>query len=161
MVWELLGSTKLGSAGDIITVDNLTVKNYLMVQYFIIPSGSLDNISARFNNDSGSNYARRYSTDGGSDGVSTSLNQLRFRSGGAVSNTFFGEFPITNISDEEKLVISHQVRNNANGAGTAPSRAEMVGKWANTSTQITRIDLIQDGSGSFDTDSEVTVYGTS
>ena len=160
MAWELLGSTKLTSAGDIITVDNLTAKKFLYVQYFIIPSGSLDNISARFNDDSGSNYARRYSTDGGADGASTSLNKLRFRSGGAVSNTFFGEFPIINISDEEKLVISHQVRNNTNGASNAPSRAEMVGKWANTSDQITRIDLIQDGSGDFAADSELVVWGT-
>lgn len=157
-IWN--GVTSVADVTDTITVSDLAAKKHLMVQYHIIPSGSLDNISSRFNNDTGSNYTYRYSTDGATDGTVTSHNKIRFRSGGAVSNDFFGVLNIINESSKEKLLISEQIRNNTNGAGNAPSRAEVVGKWANTSNQITRIDISQDGSGSFDADSEVTVYGS-
>jgi hypothetical protein len=55
----------------------------------------------------------------------------------------------------EKLVIANSITGNTAGAGTAPSRTESVGKWANTSNQITRVDIIdqyasdQWGAGSF------------
>ena len=153
-------AAKEAATADTITVDSLTAKKHLMVQYKIIPSGTLDNIAARFNNDTGNNYAYRVSVDGASDGTITSNGNIRFRSGGAVSNVFFGTLNIINETAKEKLVISDQVRDNTAGAGNAPSRAENVAKWANTSNQITRIDISQDGSGAFAEGSEVTVYGT-
>ena len=60
----------------------------------------------------------------------------------------------------KKLVITDNVSAVGTGAGTAPTRTETVGKWTNTSNQITRVDV-----GTFTTDgieegSEVTVYGT-
>ena len=56
-------------------------------------------------------------------------------------------------------MISEQVYNGGDGAGSTPKRAEMVGKWTNTSAQITEIDLIQDGAGSFLTGSYLQVFG--
>ena len=135
-------------------------KKHLMVNYKIIPSGTLDNIAVQFNSDTGPNYAYSVSVDGAADGTSTSGSKIRFRSGGAVSNDFFGTLNIINNSSTEKLLTSEQIRNNTDGSGNVPSRAEHVGKWANTSNQITRVDLSQDGSGSFAEGSEVTVYGT-
>ena len=159
--WKRLGSTTLASTADTITVDSLEAKKHLMVQYKIIPSGTLDNVAAQFNNDTGNNYAYRVSVDGSADSTITSNSKLRFRFGGAVSNNFLGTLNIINESTKEKLVISDQIRNNTNGAGNAPSRAENVGKWDNTSNQITRVDISQDGSGSFAADSYVTVWGAS
>jgi hypothetical protein len=46
---------------------------------------------------------------------------------------------IINNSANEKLVIAHVFDQNTAGAGTAPTREEAVGKWANTSAQITEI----------------------
>ena len=156
-VW---GANPAPVTADVITVDGLEAKKYLMVQYKIVADGTLDNIAAQFNNDTGNNYAYRVSVDGSADSTVTSNSKIRFRFGSAVSNDFFGTLNIINESTKEKLVINDQIRSNTAGAGNAPSRAENVAKWANTSNQITRVDIIQDGSGSFTDGSEITVYGT-
>jgi hypothetical protein len=158
--WQELSSVELSSAADTISSGTITAKKYLMVQYKIIADGTLDNVGIQFNNDTGNNYAYRQSTDGAADGTTTSGSIIRFRSGGAVSNNFFGTLNIINNSSTVKLVISDQIRDNTAGAGNAPSRAENVGKWANTSNQITEIDLIQDGSGSFAAGTTLKVWGS-
>ena len=62
---------------------------------------------------------------------------------------------IVNNSANEKLVICNSITQQTAGAGTAPTRTESVGKWVNTSDQITRVDIIdqyasdQWGAGSF------------
>ena len=49
----------------------------------------------------------------------------------------------------------------ATGAGNAPQRKELSGKWANTAAQITRVDAVNGGSGDFAVGSKVTVFGGS
>ena len=66
--------------------------------------------------------------------------------GGASSNPSFTNIFIVNNSANEKLAIGHNVDNNGTGATNYPDRIEMVGKWANTSAQITEIDLDSTGS---------------
>ena len=46
------------------------------------------------------------------------------------------------------------------GAGTSPDRKEMVGKWANTSAQITTIKANNGGTGSYSEGSELIVWGS-
>ena len=60
----------------------------------------------------------------------------------------------------EKLVISHTIESNTAGAGNAPARAENVSKWANTSNQITEIDIQNGESGDFGTNSFIKVWGS-
>jgi hypothetical protein len=67
---------------------------------------------------------------------------------------------IINNSANEKLVIGHTVDQNTAGAGTAPDRLESVAKWANTSDQITEIDVTNTSGGSFDTGSIIKVWGS-
>jgi len=67
---------------------------------------------------------------------------------------------IINNSSNEKLVISHTVQQNTAGAANAPRRIENVGKWANTSNQITEIDIDNTGAGSYDTNSKLRVWGS-
>ena len=64
------------------------------------------------------------------------------------------------ISSEEKLSISHTVRQETAGAGTAPNRQETAGKWTNTSADITGVQLTNSDSGSFDTGSNLTALGS-
>ena len=51
------------------------------------------------------------------------------------------------------------VRQNTAGATTAPSRFESANKWANTSAQITQID-VNSTSGNFTTATRLRVWGS-
>tara|TARA_Y100000590_G_scaffold456023_1_gene605738 strand:+ start:524 stop:1570 length:1047 start_codon:yes stop_codon:yes gene_type:complete len=160
--WQELASVDLSSGADEISTGTIASKKYIMWNYHVLSSGAanaLDNIAFRFNNDTGNNYCYRHSDNGGSDGTNTSNSYLRFRSGSATAQDFFGSGYIVNKSDKEKLLISEQIYNGGDGASSQPKRSEMVGKWANTSAQITEIDLIQDGGGDFLTGSYLQVFG--
>ena len=70
----------------------------------------------------------------------------------------YGQFFITNKSNKEKLVVGHWIYQGSAGAGTAPDRVEVVGKWANTSAQANILGFKDSGSGSF-TASSLKVWG--
>ena len=145
---------------DVITVDSLEAKKHLMVQGNLLNSGSLNTVALQFNSDTGNNYSRRYSVNGGADATDTSQPSLEIEQGSAWSGDCFFTAQIINEAAKEKLVQSEWIDQQSTGAGSAPRRAEVVGKWSNTSNAITTIKVIQDGSGSFAEGSEVTVYGT-
>ena len=65
---------------------------------------------------------------------------------------------IINNSSNEKLVIAHSNSVVTQGAATAPRRDEIVGKWANTSSQITSITARSADSGNITT-GEMKVWG--
>ena len=154
--WEELASVELSSTASEIDSGTFTAKKYLWVQVFLKASGSI-NTDFTFNNDTGSNYSERWSINGGADGSATSLNKLDI-----LSSTSYNEFAnmfIINNSSNEKLVITHQIGEEGSGAGTAPRRQELVGKWSNTSSQITEIDFTNAVTGDFDTGSIIKVWG--
>ena len=68
-------------------------------------------------------------------------------------------FEITNISDKEKHILGHTVESESTGASTIPKRVELAGKFDKTNQQITRIQLVNDASGSFGAGSYITVLG--
>ena len=156
--WKEIGRTTLGSAGDDITVSSFTAKDNLMILCSTISTGNIDG-ALRFNTDTGSNYAIRRSENGGSDATGTSQAKLILDRGhAAYPNNTFSVSNMNNISAQEKLVIGHSIAG-VNGAGTAPDRTEMTGKWANTSAQVTSVTCNNSDSGSWDTGSEVVVLG--
>ncbi|MGB0976962.1 MAG: hypothetical protein ACPGSG_08260, partial [Prolixibacteraceae bacterium] len=158
--WVELGRTTLGSAGDNITVSSLADKRYYMVLGDFYKTGSAMNALLRLNNDTGNNYAIRWSDNGGGDGTGVSKNFALLGDGSG--STLYDQFAvayIANLSNKEKLVISQGTRPNGTGAGNAPTRREGVSKWANTSATINRIDAWNPDAGSFDTGSEVVVLG--
>jgi hypothetical protein len=153
--WEELASVETVSSGTL-SSGTFTAKKYLWVQAYT-PSSS--NASpdgyVEFNGDSGTNYAHRRSHNGGADTTGTSDGiGIRIDGTGGQTAKFHNLFIINNANNE-KLVIAHSITGNTAGAGTAPSRTESVGKWVNTSNQITRVDIIdqyasdQWGAGSF------------
>jgi hypothetical protein len=156
--WEELASVELGSAGDTIDSGTITAKKYLWVQCYNKASGNAQ-ANIRFNSDSGGNYARRFSNNGGADG--TDINQDRIKLGaGSVTVPYLTNFFVVNNSSNEKLVICNTVGQNTAGAGNAPDRAEIAGKWANTSSQITSVQITNDQGGDFDTGSILKVWGS-
>jgi len=157
MVWAVLGKTTLTSSADVITVDSLPVKKHLVVQVKGIGTGGTINCNLTFNSDTGSNYAIRESVNGGTD--STNVSQANTDNlTGTVTGNVFATINIINIATEEKLFISEGLES-ASGAGNAPERKEIVGKWANTSNAITVIKANNGGGGSYDVGSELIVWG--
>lgn len=156
--WEELASVELTGTADTISSGTITAKKYLWIQFYQKSSGAC-NINMTFNNDTGSNYARRGNNDGTGDFTSASASNLAFQTGDTDSAHFFNMF-IINKSANEKLGISHGITQNTAGAGNAPQRKEQVHKWANTSAQITEIDIDNTDSGSYASGTILKVWGS-
>ena len=155
--WKEVGRTTLGSAGDDITVSSLDDKRYYMVLTDLQASGYILN-NTRLNSDTGSNYAWRRSLNGASDSTSASQTFISQSDTGAQEADFSVEY-ITNLSSKEKLTIAHVNENPSTGAGTAPTKIETVGKWANTSDAVSTITKHNSHSGDYTTGSECVVLG--
>ena len=134
-----------------------TAKKNLVIQYKGIRSGDMI-ARLRFNNDSGNNYAQRLSDNGGTDGTNTSQSGLEIAT--SSSNNEFSTIYVVNESSKEKLVVAEIIGANTAGAGNAPRRRELSGKWANTSNAITRVDFVNTSTGDFAEGSEVIVWGS-
>lgn len=156
--WEEIGRTTLGSTADTVSVASLPARKYLMVQITGLNSGAITP-AIRFNNDTGANYNHKISVSWGAAADTPSTNQILFEATG-VGFKFFATAEIINIATEEKLVRVHSVNNSgsAGAANQAVSR-ETVAKWVNTSSQVTRIDLINQSTGDFAAGTEVVVLG--
>ena len=156
--WKEVGRTTLGSAGDTIDVTSLPDKRYYMILMDYRDTGGQINTNMTINNDTGNNYARRWSTDGATDSTQTSRNSMNH--GHYTANDGYAVAYLSNVSSKEKLLLSHSVANNSGtGAGTAPNRNEFVGKWANTSNVVSSIKHTNSDTGSFTSGSEVVVLG--
>ena len=155
--WEELADVTLSSAGDNLSSGTINAKKYLWVQAFMKNTGGNTRLQMSFNNDTGNNIAERGSSNGGTDWTATSASKTNPMS--ATTDNIFINYFIINNSSNEKLGTGHIVRGSG-GAGTAPSRVENVFKWANTSSQITEIDIDNDQAGSFDTGSFIKVWGS-
>ena len=158
--WEELASVELGSAGDVVDSGTITAKKYLWVQAHTTGTGGDNRHSFQFNADTGNNYGYRNSENGGTDSTGSSQNSVYYNDGSANAGGCFINMFIINNSANEKLTTGHLIKASTTGAGTAPFRAEQVGKWANTSSQITSIQLNNTNGGSFDTGSIMKVWGS-
>ena len=157
--WVELARTTLGAVGDTISVTSLPTKRYYMILQNILDGGGGSNTTwNRLNNDSGTNYARRISNNGGADGTGTSETELKTDAWGGGTNKFFVHY-LANKSDEEKLITGQMIDATNVGAGYVPNRTENVFKWANTSNNFSRIDALNQGSGDYASGSEVVVLG--
>ncbi len=158
--WEELASVELGSAGDTLDSGVFTAKKYLWIQTYAIASGVINQYMrvGTTTVDTGTNYSLRYNSNGGSDGTLTSFNSAVIADSDDTTDRFVNLFGINN-SGNEKLFIGHNI-NNTVGAANAPLRGERVHKWANTSGQITKVEIRNTGAGSFDTGSIMKIWGS-
>ncbi len=156
MAWGKAGSTTLSSAGDAYELTITSSKSFQILDH-TIPSGTTGQ-QINFNNDTTTSYALRYSGNGGTDGTGVNRAGINHEWDQTRLDRFVMDY-WSDVSGEETLGISFSVYNDSTGAGTAPSRFEEVWKWDDTS-QVTEIDMINPGSGSFDTGSNLTVLGS-
>ena len=160
--WEELADASW-SSGSSFNTGTFTAKKYLYIQYYTKCASSHFN-KFQFNSDTAGNYASRSSYNGGAESIQTNdiygwSTTTTDRGGSTYALAVANIFMINNASNE-KLGISHgaYVRNTETGAGNAPKRTESVGKWANTSNQITRID-ITNAVGNDYTGGQIKVWG--
>lgn len=154
--WQEIGRTTLGATGDI-SVTGLETKPYIMVLEHCIAAGASMGTKLRFDNDSGSNYAWRRSSNGGADITATSATALQYDGIGDANDSFM-VWHINNTNAQEKLTIGQVAKRNSTGATNPPDRFEVTGKWITTS-QFTRVDEIDNDSNQYASGSEVVVLG--
>ena len=159
--WEEIGSATGTSIEDITLNSD---KKYLWIQAWVKSTGGTLGTMLRVGDtaiDSGTSYAQRRQSDGGSDFADTNTTGLNVEPATSASGlaNFINCFVINNASNE-KLFISHGIYGNTAGAGNAPNRRELAGKWANTSNQIGHVGIVDtSGTGSIDSTSVVKVWG--
>lgn len=161
-IWSLMGRsageiarTTLQTAGDTITLANLPAYKYMRIIANLKNSGALT-VIWRFNNDSGTNYSSRYSSNGAADTTAASATSLF---GSAGSYHIRSVMDVQNEATSEKSVSWKNLAMNSVGAANIPGRDEGMGKWSNTSNAISRIDCINTNTGDFAVGSEVAVFG--
>ena len=159
--WKELARATVGSGGATSTTTSaFTAKENMMILYQSF--GADPYLRVGYSSiDTGSNYAQRYSENGGSDGTHTSQS-LWYANGGAGATGSEGVFGVTegiNIAAQEKLFTLNSADNaSGTGAGTAPGRYERAMKWTNTSNQINIVRMYH-SSGTMVEGSEVVVLG--
>ena len=158
--WEELADVTLGSDASEISSGTITAKKYLWVQVYFQNASNSNDVLVRFNNDTGSNYAHRHAINYGSDTTQTSGSSIKLidRNGAADTGRFVNFFAINN-SAKEKLLIAHGMEEETSGAGNPPTSNECVGKWVNTSSQITEIDCFTE-SGNIRSGARLKVWGS-
>lgn len=158
--WEELGRTTLSSSGDSVSVASIPARKYLRVCFYVTPTGGTIHTNVQFNGDTGNNYNMRYSDNGGADSSTGATSAVAADTGGVVALPFWCTLDIANTTSFEKLIIGHSLNQNTAGAANAVNRREINAKWANTSAQITRVDVINSsGTGDFAIGSELVVLG--
>lgn len=157
--WQPLGETVLSENADTIGV-TFSAKKYLWVQYHLVATGGTIELNERFNGDTGNNYANRRSINGGGEVTLGNDDKIDIQSGVPDTWRMYGDQYILNESAKEKLVIDHTSSTTTAGAGSTPWRQELVAKWANTVSQITTIDIDNDGgTGDYGIGSKIKVWG--
>ncbi len=153
--WKFLGRGTITSAGDVMTTGTITAKDNLMILYYCnFDTAAIGKLT--FNGDTNQNYA--YRREDGSDATSVSQTGIDF--GTSSTSNEFAVMQVNNTTSQEKLLISMGVGQNSNGSSNAPRTQEQIGKWANTSAQITNVTFTNtQGSGNFGVGSEVVVLG--
>lgn len=157
--WEEIGRTTLSSSSDTITVSSIPARNYLQIRTNYSSVGGTISAHIRFNNDNSANYAHVLAQLGSSATTIVSDVGIVITGASVIINQFV-TIDVFNVSNKEKLVHFTRIEGNTTGAGTAPTSLISIGKWANTSTTINRIDIVNTlGTGDFAIGSELVVLG--
>ena len=161
--WQRLGTVTY-STGTSLGIEDFTAMQHLKVEGFFKSASGNCVANVRFNGDSDGNskYPTRHQHNGGSESSLASRNELetyQLAPMGAGESSYV-VMDIINIANKEKLIIGHTVHlADGTGASNAPKRNEFAIKWTTTSGQITRIDFINNDTGTLSTASTFTVWG--
>jgi len=139
-LWQELGRTTLGSAGDTITVSGLTAKdNLLLLGDLVMDGAGYGTAELTFNSDTGTNYSSRMSVQGNTDTTHTGQTYIDIGKVLALESFFIGF--VRNVATETKLMMGFVNEEGAVGSGTAPDRCDETGFWSNNTNAISEISI--------------------
>lgn len=155
--WEELANVNLsGGAASNLSSGTISAKKYLWVQYYAQTSTNAD-IKFTFNNSTSGYCDMRQINDSSYSGK---INEDNWEDEGGLSANqgIFVNMFIINNANSVKLGIVNSVRDVGGSAGTQPQKRHWVGKWTETTNQITEIDLTA-STGNLQSVSELRVWG--
>ena len=159
MVWDVNGTPEtLTGTDDNIEVTSMGGKKFNIILSHTIESGNIASYMS-FNGSTASEYARRQSENGGTDGTGINATDVILDTGGNSHDKFEITY-VCAISGEEKLCIGFGINRNATGAGNSPQRGEYAWKWANTATLTTVENDTSAQTGTYAVDSNISAFGT-
>jgi hypothetical protein len=89
MAWSKNGTPDtLGSAGDVMTISDMSAKKFNVILDHELATGNIDNAKWTFNNNTSSVYAYRHSKNGAADGTSTSQASILYNIGDGAWDMF-------------------------------------------------------------------------
>ena len=156
MAWAKNGTPSNGA--DDLDITDLTAYKFNTFMYHAPTSGD-SNVLLTLDDNGNTDYAYRQSTNGGTDGTSTSATSISAKSNNTGDS--FAVIYVINLDSEEKLIIWNNSETVGAGATQAPARREIFGKVDTTtnSGQFTRIDIHNSASGSYSS-GDISALGT-
>ncbi len=162
IAWSKNGTpdTLSGTAGSV-DISDLTAKTFNQFLYHQPTSAGTAGGVMTFDGVTATDYAYRYSQNGGADATAASQANIAVNYGTNADDEFVVLYCI-NISSEEKLVISQDVSRGSSGAAAAPNRKETVGKFDTTTSsgQITQITISDTSGTDLPADTNLSALGT-
>ena len=157
MAWGKNGTPDtLGSAGDVLEITDLTANTFNVILRHAVATGNVDKFMT-FNSDTGSKYAQRQQFNGTE---ATAVSQVRINNSCQPLDEFAVGY-MFNVSGEEKIGMIWSQGSPATGAGSVPSRKELVFKYVpSPDADVTIITDTKGDTGQFDTDSNLSVLGS-
>ena len=157
MAWAKAGTTTLSTQTDPINF-TVTANKFNNIMLHGFQTNSSCSTQLNVDNSFSTNYASRYSHNGATDSTGTS--QAFMTIGESTAHDRFQIIYCINIASEEKLFIGFENCRNTAGAGTAPSRAEMVGKSTQSSQFTSVTPNLSGGTGEWESGTNATVIGS-
>ena len=165
--WQELANVNLSSAGSTLSSGVFTPKKFMWVQAWakVSPATGAPTIQVGSGSvDTATNYSTRAKTSVGNNTTSSddeaTSSSIDIAPAFIQNNeTFFVNMYIVNNSANEKLIIWDNVQQGGVGTLNATDRRLGVSKWANTSSQIDIVSLINAGSGNF-SNGTIKVWGS-
>jgi hypothetical protein len=158
--WKKLGSTTLTGVGDTITTPVMTPNKFNQTLGNTLADATGINSRIRVGTttiDTGSNYATRYSSNGGADTYETGQTRIH------LSTRDKDELNVVyscNIAGQEKLFIGFTCNQETAGAGTPPDRTQIAARYEVTAGQYDLIQWLNEDAGDFPIGSSITALGT-
>lgn len=156
--WKVIRRTILDAPSDTISAINIPNRRHLRLVCITTPTGGTTNIALRFNNDSQAKYSRIRSVQMAAGVESNGTTSLGTSTTADEAQMLTAE--VLNIQGFVKVVNADTIQSNGNAATTPPTKITVGGKYADTSSVINRIDIINTaGTGDYAAGSELVVYG--